>query len=80
MSGLARELAVSVLTHPAGTGQMAAVHAICALGFLAGVDPEQQRDRFAPVGAVGFCIEQPQIELHVSAVIARQQRVLRRLV
>lgn len=80
MSGLARELSVSVLTHPVSSGQMAAVHAIGAFGFLAGVDAEEQRDGFAPVGAVSFRVEQPQIELHVSAVVARQQRALRRLV
>lgn len=80
MSGFARELTVSVLTHPPGPGQVAVVHAIGALGFLAGVDAEQERDGFAPIGAVGFGIEQPHVERHVSAVIAREQRALRRLV
>lgn len=79
-SGLARELTVTVFTHPPGPGEVAAVHAIGALGFLAGIDAEQDRDRFAPIGAVGFCVEQAQIELHVSAVVACEHRALRRLV
>lgn len=80
ISGLARELPVAVLTHPTGTGEMAAVHAIGALRFPAGVDAEQERHGFAPIGGVGFRVEQPHVELHVSAVVARQQRALRRLV
>ena len=70
MSGLARELAISALTHPAGPGQVAAVDAVGALGFLAGVDAEQERDRLTPIGAIGFCIEQPHVELHVGAIVA----------
>ncbi len=80
MSAFADELTVSVLTHPAGPREVAPVHAIGALGFLSGIDAEQDCDGLAPIRAVRFRVEQPHVELHVSAVVTREHRALRRLV
>ena len=59
---------------------MAAMHAKGAVGFLCGINPEQNLDRLMPVGTVALGVEKTQIELHVSSVIARESHALRRLI
>ena len=51
-----------------------------ALGIQLGIEAEQNGHRFLPGGAVGGRVEQPQIELHMSAIIVRERGALGRLV
>lgn len=74
------ELAIAMLRHPSCAGKMASMNALSAFWLALGIDSEQQRDSFTPIGAVGLGIEQSQIELHMHAVIAGERVVLGRFV
>lgn len=77
---LADELAISVRRHPVGSGEMAVMDTASPLRFALGIEPEEDLDDFAPVGAIRRGIEQAQIELHVLTIIARKHRARRRFV
>lgn len=59
---------------------MRLVHAAASLGITIWVQAEQNMDGLAPVGAVAFGVQQPQVELHVLAVVRCERIAGRRFV
>ena len=51
----------AVLGHPFGAGEMAVVDEDGALRLCLSIEAKKDLDHFFPAGAVGFCIEQPNI-------------------
>ena len=51
-----------------------------SFGLAAGVQAEKNMDRFAPIGSVTFGVQEPQIELHMLAVVRRERVAERRFV
>lgn len=79
-AGLAHKLAVAMLCHPSGTGEMRPVNPVGALGLPYRIDSKQDRDGLAPVCALRFCVKQAHVKLHVSTVVTGQRWALRRLI
>lgn len=77
VAALAEKLAVTVFGHPAGAGEMAVVNTSSALWLGGGVDSEDYRDGFAPVGAIGRRVEDAHVFLHMRAIIVGQFRAIR---
>jgi hypothetical protein len=79
-ASLAQELTVSMLRHPSGAGEMALMDTARSFRLNNGIDAENDRNRFTPVGAIGRRVEHAHIELHVLTVIVGQFRAIGRMV
>ena len=76
----AGEFAVTALCHPSSPSQVGVVDPATAHGLVIGIQTEQDPDDFAPVGVITGCVEQPEIEHHMVAIIGREVLALRRLI
>ena len=72
------DVAITLLGHPTGAGEMAVMDAPSPLGLGICIDAEQDLgDLFQ--GCAGFVsIEEPHVELDVIAIIAGDGRIIRR--
>lgn len=80
MIGRAKEVAVTVLGHPARTGEMRLVNVLGTVGLFVGIETEDDSDHFSPMRGVRFGIEQPQIGRKMSAVVVCQMLASRRFI
>jgi hypothetical protein len=76
----ADKLAVTMRRHPAGTREMGVVDMAGALRVTVRIKAEENVDGFAPIGAVGRCVKQAQIEFHVLTIIGCEHHAIRRFV
>lgn len=75
-ASLAQELTVSMLRHPSGAGEMTLMDTARSFRLSNGINAENDRSRFTPVGAIGRSVEHAHIELHVLTVIVGKHRTL----
>ena len=54
-------MAITVLSHPFGAGQMTVECMSCAIGLAIGINMQHDPRNLPPVGTFGVGIEQPQI-------------------
>lgn len=57
-----------------GACEVRAVNPAAALRVMPGIEPEQQLDDLAPVGAIAFGIDESQVKHHM-LVVVRGQRI-----
>ena len=75
-----KQVAVAVFGHPSGAQEMAFMDVPGAFGIVAGINAEQDGNRFAPVRAVGMGVEQANVELQMLHVIVGGRRTQGRFV
>lgn len=80
MIGRAKEVAVTILGHPARTGEMRLVDVQGTVGLFVGIETEDDSDHFSPMRGVRFGIEQAQIGCKMGAIIIGQMFAMRRFV
>lgn len=79
-ASFAEQLSIAVFGHPARAGKMAVVNPSRPLVIGLRTDSEDHGDGFPPIGAVGRCVENAHINLHMLTVIICEHRALRRFV
>ena len=77
---LPEKMPIAVFRHPSGAHEMGFVHTPGAFGIMSRIEAEQYQGGFAPISAIGFGVEQPDVQLQMRGVIIGQRRALRRLI
>lgn len=80
VTGAPKELAIAVLGHPSGTGEMGIVDVACPFRVVRRVDLKKNGHNFTPIRTVGGGVQQAQIEFRMRPVIICQRRTFRRLI
>jgi hypothetical protein len=67
----AQQMTKPVFRHPARPREMRFPGPPCSAGLPGGIDMQDKRRDFAPIGALGFCIQEAQIGYEMLFIIAR---------
>lgn len=77
VAAFTKKLAIAVLGHPAGAGEMRVVNAARTLRLGVGINLENHVDGLAPIGAISRRVEDAHIFLHMRAIVVGQLRAVR---
>ena len=75
-----KQVPIALFGHPVRAREVTVVDALGALGFLLGIESENDGDSFAPVGAFSFGIEQTDIGYQMPLIIRTDAVQLGRVV
>jgi len=75
-----KEMSITFFSHPVGAREVTVVYELGALGFLLGIETEDNRNSLAPVSTFGLSVEQPDVARQMLLIVGTDMIELRRAV